>query len=299
MVGPRSPRWRGVSMLRLFPLGTSRLHWSLEYVAKHRAADTLFPGFGYFQSAMQISDMAMFLTGGELGAPAQYVFRKDASPSNPFDERFRMTSGAAAINSARSAFAAADVLVVEISSPVEFLLGDAAVQGNPNHRIDAPYADVWRTGYYAIHEPSIPVRRVEADDRAFAQALDRIAAAAGDRPVICLSHIYRGEQDFGRAPFARRVRAGAKARGWKFTDAAAQCQRFGFRQTPGGDVDIHHLAWPGARSLAAEIVETACLAAHVAPPVRALDAIACDDEDFMIGGSKGAVRSSSQVPVGA
>lgn len=247
--------------LRLFPLGTSRLHWPLEYVTRGQGAQVYYPGFGYFQSAGQVADIAEWLGGTQLRAPARWVFRKDGTPSNPFDNA-AYEGADAFVTRRRRAFVEADVILLEISSAIEFVLGDASVQGNPNVEREVPFSEVWKTGYYTRFAPDLPVRRVDIEDRDLGAHMDRIAAAVDGRPVIAMSHIYTSQgKGFGRRAFAERVEAHAVRLGWEWLDPTPLADAHGFRPVGDGSIDIHHLSWPGMAAMAAELLSRASDAA--------------------------------------
>jgi hypothetical protein len=240
---------------KLFPLGTSRLHWAAEYITRHKAAEVIFPCFGYFQSPGQIATMLEILSGArEVPEVCQYLTRRDGTPFHPFDNR-SLTPDPALWAEKRAEFASADVILLEFSSPVEFRLGDLHVQGNPNYLREVSFADVWKDGYYAIYEPEVEVERYRDSDDEVAAHFTRCAEALKGRPVVVQSHIYRGEQGFGRKEFADTVSRLAADNGWDFIDAAALCEMHGFRFFANGTTDIHHLSWPGTRTNAVQLVE--------------------------------------------
>lgn len=241
--------------LKFFPLGTSRLHWAISYISRHNGADVTFPNFGYFQSAGQIRTVLEILSGAtEIPDICHYIFRKDAFPGNPFNER-ALTNDHDFWLQKRTQFATADVLLIELSSPVEFILGNLHVQGNPNYRKEVPFTEVWKTGYYKIYEPDIDVERRAFTQAELAKTMEDCGKLTGGRPVVVQSHIYQAGQDHGRATFATQVAAQSKALGWSFVDAAALCETHGYRILQSGQTDIHHLSWPGTRTNAVRILE--------------------------------------------
>ena len=265
----------------LLPIGTSRLHWPLEYIKRNAAASVLFPGFGYFQSAGQIRSVVEILTG-ERAVPdiCHYVFRRDATMSNPFDER-ALTSDPAFWAQCKHLFETADVMLLEFASPIEFILDDLHVQGNPNYLRDIPYSNVWQRGYYADYEPDVPVKRRTFDDKQLMAVFTDIAELIGDRPVICLSHIYHRESDYGRARFAGSVAAAVARLGWTFIDSAMLVEKFGFRQLSNGKTDIHHLSWTGVRELAIQIMQAVELLTGKTVSKQRLDLIIHDQHEFL------------------
>lgn len=265
----------------LFPLGTSRLHWAAEYITRHDAAHVAFPCFGYFQSAGQIVTVLEILAGArDLPEIGRYIFRCDGTPYHPFDDRAR-SDDAAFWEQKRAEFANADAILLEIASPVEFRLGDLHVQGNPNHQREVPFAEIWKTGYYAVYEPEVDVRRYTDTDVEIAAHFARAAELLGARPVIVQSHIYRGTQDFGRRNFAAIVSRQAAQMGWDFIDVADLCETHGFRTLKNGQTDIHHLSWAGTRANAVQMLDRSFAGLDLALPDTVRAAILGDDHDMM------------------
>ena len=233
---------------KLFPLGTSRLHWAAEYIVRHDAAQVLFPQFGYFQSPGQIRTIVEILSGArDVPDICHYLCRRDGTPYHPFDPR-ALTTDPDFWAQKRAEFADADAILLEMASPVEFRLGDLFVQGNPNHTREVPFAEIWKTGYYAVYEPEIDVRRETDTEADIADHFARIDELLGGRPAIVQSHIYRGQQDYGRRAFAGIVSRQAASLDWAFIDVAELCETHGFRILKNGQTDIHHLSWPGTRA---------------------------------------------------
>lgn len=264
-----------------FPLGTSRLHWAAEYITRHDAAHVAFPCFGYFQSAGQIVTVLEILAGvRDLPEIGRYIFRCDGTPHHPFDNRAR-TGDPVFWEQKRTEFADADAIILEIASPVEFRLDDLHVQGNPNHEREVSFGEIWKTGYYAVYEPEVDIRRYIDTDFEIAMHFARAAELLGARPVIVQSHIYRGAQDFGRRNFAASVSRQASQLGWDFIDVADLCETHGFRTLKSGQADIHHLSWPGARANAVQILDRSSVGLGLALPETARAAILGDDHDMM------------------
>ncbi|GAA3542301.1 hypothetical protein AFL01nite_09510 [Aeromicrobium flavum] len=231
-------------MPRFFPLGTSRLHETMEVHPDLMA----FPHLGYFHSSSQMVDVVAFLQGERDLSPeqARYFFRKDQTPHNRFDPTLWSDEPQAAFDTARAAFGEADRVIIEICSPQSYRWGDLHVQGNPNHYRDAPYAEVWREGYYATYDPSAGVtvfddtESVSANVRALASTLGR-----SGKELTVLGHLVDpGNPNATRVANNRAVEAAAADSadlGVRYFDASPFVAEHGFRVLDNGTVDIHHL----------------------------------------------------------
>lgn len=233
--------------MKLFPIGTSRLH---EPLTLRPRAQMCFPGFGYFHSSSQIVDVLRLICG-ELALDTvqrRFFFRKDQTDGNRFDTAVWSEDFAPALARIRERFDAADVLVIEVCSPRSYRLDGVHLQGNPNADRNAPYDEVWKTGYYARYTPELPVEVYDDLMQVEAQLgrIDNLLAASGKSAVI-LGHLVDPAQ-----PNAQRVRnnQGLKAAlgaldtpRMVYMDTDAVVQRHGLRVLEGGKLDINHLPW--------------------------------------------------------
>jgi hypothetical protein len=233
--------------MKIFPIGTSRLHEPLTLRPREQMC---FPGFGYVHSSSQVVDLLRLIRGDVRldMARRRWFFRKDQTEGNRFDTGVWAEDFGPTLARVQARFDEADLLVIEICSPRSYRLGDVHLQGNPNAERNAPYDEVWKTGYYARYVPELGVE-VYDDLGQVASNLATIDAMLADcgKSAVVLGHLVDPAQ-----PNVQRVRnneglrealASLASPRLAFMETDAVVQRHGFRVLENGKIDIHHLPW--------------------------------------------------------
>jgi hypothetical protein len=246
-------------MVKFFPLGTSRLHEALEASPGSAA----FPRLGYFHSSSQMKD-ALHVILDDRGLTldqARYFFRKDQTPSNPFDTRVWTDELHVALAHARECLEASTHVAIEISSPRSYRLEGLHVQGNPNFHRNVPYAEVWREGYYAKYDPALDVEVYDDLDEITGNVREiaSLLSAKGKRLVV-LGHLIDPDNPHptrvaNNVSVVNAVRAVAD-RAAVYHDTSHLVREYGFRVLPDGTVDIHHLPSTAYPQLVDELIRT-------------------------------------------
>lgn len=246
--------------MKIFPIGTSRLHEPLGLISDY----VNFPGFGYFHSPSQIKSLLMFLSGSiDLSAEqARFFFRRDQTNKNPFlsDVWDEGESRQKTFDAIKSKFQDSDILVIEVSSFKSFILDGLSVQGNPNYYHDIPYSDIWNKNYYEIYHPSLSALGSSDEENLndFFLFLSGLADSLGKK-IIMLGHLVDPSN-----PNSVRRNLNTKLDYYcqrsdnvSFLDTEPLVEKYGFRVLNNGNVDIHHLPWDALDELSSIVLESA------------------------------------------
>lgn len=235
-------------------VGTSRLHEPSEIALNSGHFDPLFLHAGYFHSPRQILNLLEIAFSGRRldDRTRSYFFRRDGLPSNPFDVELWAAGelGEAAQERLSQRICDSEALLLEVSSLQEFRLDGVSLQGNPNVHRSAPYAEVWREGYYHHYDQGLGVRNETTSLEEAISSFSGICELA-DRPVYLLSHLVGTE---GAIPVRRELEellmSAIEGLPIKFISTRDLVDRFGFRVLDTGVTDMHHLPVEGCEALA-------------------------------------------------
>ncbi|AWL11221.1 hypothetical protein HMF8227_00725 [Saliniradius amylolyticus] len=233
-------------MKKIVAIGTSRIHWPLEYIKKYTRIDVDFLNVGYFQSAGQIYDLLFRseeISQSEVIRPR--FFRRDATPENPFNDKVFHDS--LFIKSVIEKISSADYLYIELSTLHEFQYEGIHIQGNPNYYRNVPFSKIWKDGYYNIYEPELNVVRYQQSKK-FINDLVQSVSKVYDSKLIFTSHIFSSDASFGREVIHKSVKDSCDMFGLTFIDKTPLVDSFGFRVSSSGERDIHHLSWRGTKA---------------------------------------------------
>jgi hypothetical protein len=245
--------------MKVFPIGTSRLHEPLGLVKRGEIA---FGRMGYFHSLSQVHDLLDVLSGAKAidVDVARYFFRKDQTENNPFDRGLWGEGLGESIGRIQEAFHGAKVLILEISSLRSYRMGSFHVQGNPNHFRNAPYSEVWKDGYYARYNPELQVENVDDDLVALWPALCERLERLNKQAVVLGHLVDRRKPNPTRLHLQRQLDAAMSATPCDRLmayDPSPLVEQFGFRVLDDGTTDIHHLPW-AALALEQEALMAQC-----------------------------------------
>lgn len=247
--------------MKIFPIGTSRLHEPLTLIDETLVE---FPRMGYFHSTSQILDCLKIITGDiTLNAEqAKLFFRKDQVECNKFDLDLWTDNFCASVDRIRQQFENADTLFIEISAHRSYKLNNLHIQGNPNYYQDVSYADIWKDGYYQKYMPALNVLDYEDTDLLIDNliSIDEILLE-NEKKAIIFGHLVNSSN-----PNKLRLKTNTSLQQalkqintttliWY--DQTHLVDQFGFRVLDNGTVDIHHLPWDGLYIFIDELIELA------------------------------------------
>jgi hypothetical protein len=144
--------------MKLFPIGTSRLHEPLS-IADNSSIEVSFPQMGYFHSSSQLISLMTLLKGNPIDLNiSRFFFRKDSIKKNIFDENLWSNLFLKSVSRVVDQYDKSDLLIVEISSARSYYYNNFHIQGNPNFSRNLPYSEIWKTGYYDLYHPDLAVK---------------------------------------------------------------------------------------------------------------------------------------------
>lgn len=234
--------------MKLFPVGTSRLHEPLSIV-DNPSVEVCFPKMGYFHSSSQVISLMGLLKGNILDLnTSRLFFRKDSINVNIFDENLWSNLFLNSVSRLVDEYEKSDVLLVEISSARSYFLNSFYIQGNPNFFRNLPYSDVWKNGYYEVYHPELDVEIFDDYDLIFDNLfkLNKILECDSKYAII-MGHLVDP-----RKPNSIRQKCNLylqlavdkiNSPRLRFYDQSSLVEKYGFRVLDGGVIDIHHLPW--------------------------------------------------------
>ena len=246
----------------IVPIGTSRIHEALKFFPENSVNPLRC---GYFHSTGQVLDLLKLLTGrlSLNSSQARWFFRKDQTPENKFnldlwgDEYFE------AINEMRSIWKKSSSLIIEITSPRTARWDGLCVNTNPNIDRQAQYNEIWKLGYYNVHEPEMGVIMSDESPDEQRQNLTSIMDILNDnrKSAIFFGHLVDPtsphpirERNNTRLKEAFDGALESKSAGnFHWYDCGHLVSEYGFRILENGDIDIHHLPWGALPQLAADL----------------------------------------------
>ncbi|MEA1892591.1 MAG: hypothetical protein U9N33_07775 [Campylobacterota bacterium] len=247
--------------MKIFPIGTSRLHEPLSLLNQE---EVVFPGVGYFHTTSQVVDWIKILRGEkELNShDAKFFFRKDQTLPNPFDlnlwksENFKNT-----LKEKQILFEKADVFIIEISTTKTHVFKDIHVNGNPNFSHNLSYAEAWgEYGYYEKMHPDMLVQRLSDEDNIYENLkyINDYLLESGKISIL-LGHLVDPDNPNQARVKHNRILKEAiqKLEDTQvfFYDTEHLVSEFGFRILDDKTIDIHHLPWEGLKKQSKEMYE--------------------------------------------
>ena len=234
--------------MKIFPLGTSRIHEPLKF--SHDRSLMSFPGIGFFHSPSQILDILEFIYGSkkidiEL---ARFFFRKDGTKENPFDRSVwdDQESLDAVMEKIKRLYFSSDSLIIEISSLRSFSFRNCSVQGNPNYYRNIPYSEIWKLNYYHLYHSELDVAEKQ-DDEALEPLIKKLLKIQKDenKSILIVGHLIDPQNpNKTRLQLNSQLENAVKTYGEtsiKYYDARELVSRYGFRVLTDTKVDIAHI----------------------------------------------------------
>lgn len=233
--------------LRVFPIGTSRLHEPMSLFSENEVS---FPGLGYFHSPMQICDLIDILMEKKILSKEEckFFFRKDQIPKNIFNlEIWDDSKYIEVLKNVKKLFEEADFYVIEISAMKSWLYNEIHIQGNPNYYNNIPYADVWKKCYYKQYHPDLNIQNFEKNKIEDEIKYINNFLVKANKKALILGHLVDPNN-----PNKHRVKLnsmikesieGINNSNLTFYNTMPLVEEYGFRILENGTTDIHHLPW--------------------------------------------------------
>lgn len=243
--------------MKIFPIGTSRLHEPLSLFNQELIN---YPEMGYFHSSSQVLNIIQIAIGEMcIGLDvSKLFFRKDQTKNNQFNKNLWTFELKNSIKNINLKFTQSDLLLIEICSPRSYLFDGINIQGNPNFYQDVSYADTWKNGYYARYMPELAVT-VYDDTEYILSNLARIEEIAKIyfKKIILMGHLIDpknpNEQRLRNNDSLKVASTRLGSKSIKFYDQSYLVNQYGFRTLTDGGTDIHHLPWVALEQQAKDI----------------------------------------------
>ncbi|MBY0444304.1 MAG: hypothetical protein K2Q15_03740 [Burkholderiales bacterium] len=244
--------------MKIFPIGTSRLHEPLSLFVNENSVS--FPGMGYFHSSSQVVDIIKILTGDVNidNEAAKFFFRKDQTPENKFDLSLWNNNYLSSIARISDLLKHSNILIIEVCTPRSYKFNNIHLQGNPNFYQNISYADIWKQSYYEKFNPELDVaiyddfNKVDENIKYINEYLIK-----QNKYAIILGHLLNPTNpNIGRRNNNQSlINAINNIRSTriKYYDPQELVSEFGFRILADGSLDIHHLPWDGLLKEATEM----------------------------------------------
>lgn len=233
--------------MKIFPIGTSRLHEPLSLLPKN---EIVFSGIGYFHSSSQIVDWIKILRDEKSidESLCKFFFRKDQTPPNPFDITIWNEQYLAVLNRIKKLFFEADTYIIEISTIKSWCFENIHIQSNPNYFYNMSYGDAWKQGYYDVYHPDMNVK-VYDDDMFILDNLKYINdyLKVSGKVALLLGHLIDPDNPNSVRKNLNQLLLNSIAQidnpSIFFFDTNHLVKKYGFRILENGIVDIHHIPW--------------------------------------------------------
>lgn len=248
----------------IIPVGTSRIHESLKFFPQNSVRPL---HCGYFHSTGQVLDLLRILSGKLSldSTQARWFFRRDQTPENEFNLDLWGQEYSQAINQMRSTWKISSSFILEITSPRNAKWNGLCVNTNPNIDRQAPYNEIWKLGYYNVHEPDMGVIMSNESPEEQRENLTSIMDILNEngKSAIFLGHLVdptnphpARERNNTRLKEAFDGALESQSGGnFHWYDCGHLVSKFGFRILENGETDIHHLPWDALPQLAAELFQ--------------------------------------------
>lgn len=248
--------------MKLFPIGTSRLHEPLSFLVE--SGNVNFPGLGYFHSPSQIFFLIDLLCNRKTisANESRFFFRKDQTPPNQFQASIwhDCDMREVQLERAQKLFVQSDVLVIEVSTLKTYMANGIPSQGNPNFYHNIPYSIAWKQNYYHLYHPEIDCIEIDESNSidSFFYNLNSYSIELS-KPIIIVGHLVDPKNpNSNRLNLNRKLKESSeKYESIYYYDASHLISKFGFRVLENGSIDIHHLPWEALETQAEEIINIA------------------------------------------